>query len=61
MHMEEHLRVPSIKEFEEYQSVSNNLIKYITIACEHDEDFSLIKYASQKGVTVSIGHSGADF
>lgn len=61
MHKKEHLRVPSIDEFEEYQSASNNIIRYITIACEHDENYSFIQHASQSGVTVSIGHSGADF
>lgn len=61
MHMEEYLSAPSVEEFKEYQRVSDNLIRCITIACEHDEDYSLIRYASQNGVTVSIGHSGADF
>ncbi|HEY8422552.1 MAG TPA: N-acetylglucosamine-6-phosphate deacetylase [Thermoclostridium sp.] len=61
MHQERYLRSPSIEEFIEYQKASDNLIKYITLACEHDEDFSLIRYASRNGVTVSIGHSGANF
>lgn len=61
MHMEEYLRAPSVEEFKEYQKISDNLIKYLTIACEHDKDYSLIQYASQNGVTVSIGHSGASF
>jgi N-acetylglucosamine-6-phosphate deacetylase len=61
MHMSEFLRVPSVEEFIDYQGASNNLIRYITVACEHDKDFSLIRYASRNGVTVSIGHSGADF
>lgn len=61
MHIEENLRVPSVEEFMEYQEVSNNLIKYVTVACEHDKNFSFIRYVSQNGVTVSIGHSGASF
>lgn len=61
MHMKEHLRVPDVEEFIEYQRVSDNLIKYITVACENDKDYALIRYASQNGVTVSIGHSGASF
>jgi len=61
MHLKQYLRSPSVEEFIEYQKASGNLIKYITVACEHDEDFSLIRYASRNGVTVSIGHSGASF
>ena len=61
MHKKEHLRLPSVEEFMEYQKISDNLIKYITIACEHDDDYSLIRYASRNGATVSIGHSGAGF
>ena len=61
MHISEYLRVPSVEEFIDYQRVSNNLIRYVTIACEHDKDYSLIRYASRNGVTVSIGHSGANY
>jgi len=61
MHIKEHLRVPSVVEFIGYQEAADNSIKYLTVACEHDEDFSLIRYASRSGVTVSIGHSGASF
>jgi N-acetylglucosamine-6-phosphate deacetylase len=61
MHLEECLRDPSVEEFSEYQRISNDLIRYVTVACEHDEDYSMIRYASQNGVTVSIGHSGTDF
>jgi len=61
MHKPEYLRVPSVEEFIDYQRASNNLIRYITIACEHDNDYSLTRYASRNGVTVSIGHSGANY
>lgn len=61
MHMKEYLRVPSVEEFIEYQQAAENSVKYLTVACEHDRNFSLIRYASQNGVTVSIGHSGAGF
>jgi len=52
MHIKEHLRVPSVVEFIGYQEAADNSIKYLTVACEHDEDFSLIRYASRSGVTV---------
>jgi len=61
MHKPEYIRVPTVEEFIDYQRESNNLIRYLTVACEHDKDYSLIRYASRNGVTVSIGHSGADF
>ncbi|AGC68969.1 N-acetylglucosamine-6-phosphate deacetylase NagA [Thermoclostridium stercorarium subsp. stercorarium DSM 8532] len=61
MHIKDHLRAPSVEEFMEYQKAADNSIKYMTIACEHDSDFALIRYATRNGVTVSIGHSGASF
>lgn len=61
MHMKEYLRVPSVEEFRKYQDASEHSIKYLTVACEHDRDFSLIRYASRDGVAVSVGHSGASF
>lgn len=61
MHKSEYIRVPSVEEFIDYQGASDNLIRYLTVACEHDKDYSLIRYASRNGVTVSIGHSGANF
>jgi N-acetylglucosamine-6-phosphate deacetylase len=59
MHEEEHLRLPSIEEFDLYQKESDKVIRYLTIAPENDKDHRLIKYASSQGVTVSIGHTGA--
>lgn len=52
---------PSVEEFKEYQSAANGLIKVMTMACEHDKDFALTKYASQNGVVVSMGHSDTTF
>ena len=37
------------------------LIKYITLAPEHDENHELIKYLGKNGVVVSMGHSGASY
>lgn len=50
-----HIRKPNWKMFEEYLDI----IKLITIAVEEDSDFSFIR--SNPGITLSIGHSGADF
>ena len=51
----------TIEEFKHYQKESGNLIKVITMAPEHDPDYALTKYASQHGVVVSVGHSGATY
>ena len=51
----------TIEEFKEYQDACDNLIKIITLAPEHDEDFALIKYCAATGVNASIGHSSATY
>ena len=58
---EEYIVKPSIEEFKEYQSASNNIIKIITIAPEEDINHELIKYCVSKDVNVSLGHSAATF
>ncbi|MFV0382018.1 MAG: N-acetylglucosamine-6-phosphate deacetylase [Breznakia sp.] len=57
----EHIKKPNVEEFKEYQTAADGLIKYMTMACERDEDFALTEYASQHGVVVSMGHSGATY
>ena len=52
---------PSVEEFREYQEAANGLIKIITMAPEHDEDFALTRYASEHGVIVSMGHTNATY
>jgi N-acetylglucosamine-6-phosphate deacetylase len=52
---------PSIQQFQMYQEAARGLIKYITLAPEHDKDFALTKYCREKGVVVSMGHSGASY
>ena len=51
---EQHIKVPSVEEFKEYQDAAHGLIKVITMACEKDEDFKLTEYCAQNGVLVSI-------
>ena len=48
-----------VEQFKRYQKAANGLIKIITMATEHDEDFALTEYCAQTGVRVSIGHSAA--
>lgn len=52
---------PSVEQFKMYQEAAEGLIKYITLATEHDKDFALTKYCSSTGVVVSMGHSSATY
>lgn len=52
---------PTIEQFALYQDAAEGLIKYITLAPEHDEDFALTRYCKATGVVVSMGHSSAAF
>lgn len=58
---EEYCVKPNIEQFKRYQKAAHGLIKYITMAVENDEDYSLTKYCSQNNVVVSIGHSNATY
>lgn len=51
----------SVEQFKMYQEAANGLIKYITLAPEHDEDFALTKHCKETGVVVSMGHSSATY
>lgn len=51
----------SVEQFKQYQEAAKGLIKYITLAPEHDTDFALTKYCKRTGVVVSMGHSSADY
>lgn len=50
-----------VEQFQKYQEAAEGLIRYITLAPEHDEGFALTKYCSQTGVVVSMGHSSATY
>ena len=51
----------SVEEFQAYQTAAGGMIRYITLAPEHDEDYALTKYCRRTGVVVSMGHSSASF
>lgn len=51
----------TVEQFCIYQEAARGLIKYITMAPEHDVDFALTRYCSQHGVVVSMGHSSATY
>ncbi|HAM64113.1 MAG TPA: N-acetylglucosamine-6-phosphate deacetylase [Erysipelotrichaceae bacterium] len=52
---------PDVEQFKRYQKAAKGLIKYMTMSTETDPGFELTHYASQHGVTISIGHSGATY
>lgn len=51
----------TVEEFCRYQEAAHGMIRYITLAPEHDEDFALTRYCREHGVVVSMGHSSADY
>ena len=51
----------TVEQFKMYQEASQGLIKYITMAPEHDENFALTRYCRETGVVVSMGHSSATY
>lgn len=52
---------PSVEQFREYQMAAKGMIRYITLATEHDEGLALTKYCNKTGVVVSMGHSSATY
>ncbi|MCI9146654.1 MAG: N-acetylglucosamine-6-phosphate deacetylase [Hungatella sp.] len=52
---------PSVEQFKMYQEAAEGLIRYITLAPEHDPDFALTKHCKNTGVVVSMGHSSATY
>lgn len=57
----QHIVKASVEQFKKFQDAAEGLIKVITMAPEHDEDHNLVKYASNNGVLVSMGHTGANY
>ena len=58
---EQFIRDPNIDEFNELNKASNGNIRYISLASEKDGAMEFIKYAANKGVVISCGHSDASF
>lgn len=59
-HDKKFVRRPSFTEFEEWQTAAEGMILYVTVAPEIDGMIDFIRRVVDTGVTVSIGHSGAD-
>ena len=58
---EQYIVKPTVEQFERYQAAAKGHIVYLTMATETDEDFALIRYLTEHGVVVSIGHSAATY
>ena len=58
---EKYLLKPSIEEFDKFNEASDGFIKYVTLATEQDDDFTLLKHLYNLGIVVSIGHSAATY
>lgn len=56
-----HILLPSIQQFDEWQEESGNQIRLVTAAPEVEGGYEFFRHLSNKGVTVSIGHSSATF
>ena len=58
-HPIDHVRPPSLQEFERWQTAAGGLLRMITIAPEVEGALDYIREVSARGVIVSIGHSDA--
>ncbi|MBF0579121.1 N-acetylglucosamine-6-phosphate deacetylase [Erysipelotrichaceae bacterium RD49] len=52
---------PDVEQFKRYWEASDHLIKLITIATEHDDNYALTHFCVDHGIVVSQGHSGATY
>jgi len=55
----EHVMLPSIKQFKQWQGESQNHIQLVTMAPEVDGGLEFIEYLTSQQVVASIGHSNA--
>ena len=58
-HPREHIRPPSIAEFDRWQSSSGDLVKLVTLSPHFEEAPGYIAALHRRGVLISIGHSRA--
>lgn len=58
---EAYLVRPSAARVEKYQDASRGYLRYCCIAPEEDKGMAAIRYCAEKGIRVSIGHTGASF
>ncbi|HHX62724.1 MAG TPA: N-acetylglucosamine-6-phosphate deacetylase [Epulopiscium sp.] len=60
--MPEHLiQQSSIENLKQYEKASDDNIRYMTVSVENEGIAELIKYATSKGIVISLGHTGGDY
>lgn len=52
---------PNVEQFKRYYEASDHLIKYVTMAPEHDYNYDLLHYCVSQGIVVSQGHSSSTY
>ena len=57
----EAIATAAVEQFKMYPEAAEGLIKYITMAPEHDRNFALTRHCRETGVVVSMGHSSATY
>jgi N-acetylglucosamine-6-phosphate deacetylase len=58
-HPREHVRAPSLAEFERWQQASQNLVGMVTLSPHWDNSLEYIAALASRGVLVALGHSCA--
>ena len=58
-HPLEHVRAPSLAEFDRWQAASGDLVSLVTLSPEYAEAPAYIAELSRRGVHVAIGHTAA--
>lgn len=58
-HPLQHVRPPSIEEFDRWQKVSGDLVSMVTIAPEHEGSIDYIRALAARGLSVALGHTAA--
>ena len=55
------LKKPTLDKMKEYIKCSNNTIKTVSLAVEHDKDHEVLKYCVSQGIKVCLGFSNVSF